>query len=86
MRHRDGTIGEYKYVKKDGAAVKVGDSVHKGQFIGYSGNIGFSTIPHLHFVVYKTYNGKRKIPFPLKFKTLKGIISCPVNGESYIAE
>jgi murein DD-endopeptidase MepM/ murein hydrolase activator NlpD len=86
IRHQDGTIGEYEHLKKDGAAVEIGDSVNKGQLIGYSGNTGFSTAPHLHFGVYKTYNGKRRISFPIKFTSAGGILSCPVKGESYTAD
>jgi len=33
-------------------AVKKGDIVKRGEIIGYSGNSGFTTGPHLHFTVY----------------------------------
>lgn len=86
IRHQDGTTGEYVHLKKGGAAVKEGDSVKRGDLIGYSGNTGFSDSPHLHFGVYKAYDGNRRISFPVKFKSPEGIISCPAVGESYVAE
>lgn len=57
--HSDGTFGEYLHFKKDGVVVKPGDSVKQGQFLGYSGNTGFSSGPHLHFdVVLFCFNPK----------------------------
>lgn len=40
-----------KYLHLNGYAVNVGDSVSKGQLVGYSGNTGGSTGPHLHFQI-----------------------------------
>ncbi|NMH60821.1 M23 family metallopeptidase [Alteromonas ponticola] len=51
--HDDGTTGEYYHLQKDGVLVKRGDSVVQGQPIAKSGNTGFSSLPHLHFGVYK---------------------------------
>ncbi|WP_394973244.1 M23 family metallopeptidase [uncultured Croceitalea sp.] len=50
--HTDGTFAEYTHIKKDGSTVKKGDKVKKAELIGYSGNVGWSSGPHLHLVVY----------------------------------
>ncbi|QNM87018.1 M23 family metallopeptidase [Polaribacter pectinis] len=64
--HDDGTFAQYAHLKKNGVLVKVGDTIKKGQLIGYSGNTGMSTEPHLHFVIYKpTKNGLISIPYIL---------------------
>lgn len=48
ISHASGTHKTgYKHLSK--LAVKVGQRVIKGQLIGYSGNTGASTGPHLHF-------------------------------------
>ena len=66
LAHNDGTFSQYVHLKKDGAIVEIGDTVKKGEPIGYSGNTGMSTEPHLHFAVYKpTTNGFESIPFIL---------------------
>lgn len=66
IAHNDGTYAQYVHLKKEGAIVKIGDSIKQGEPIGYSGNTGLSTEPHLHFAVYKpTKNGFVSIPFLL---------------------
>jgi len=47
--HPDGTFAEYVHIKFNGSKVKEGDSIKKGDIIGYSGNTGWSAGPHLHF-------------------------------------
>jgi murein DD-endopeptidase MepM/ murein hydrolase activator NlpD len=49
--HEDGTMALYAHLKPEGVLVRTGQSVREGQQIGLSGNTGFSTAPHLHFVV-----------------------------------
>lgn len=49
--HDDGTMALYAHLQPEGVQVRVGQQVRQGQRIGLSGNTGFSTAPHLHFVV-----------------------------------
>jgi murein DD-endopeptidase MepM/ murein hydrolase activator NlpD len=49
----DGSFADYAHLRQNGAIVEKGDEVKAGQLIGYSGNTGWSTRPHLHFQVYK---------------------------------
>lgn len=57
--HDDGTVALYAHLRHNGALVKMGDQVYAGQVIGFSGNTGYSTTPHLHFVVLA---GSNSIP------------------------
>lgn len=49
----DNTWAIYVHLKVNGVAVTEGQRVNVGDLIGYSGNTGNSTGPHLHFAVYK---------------------------------
>jgi murein DD-endopeptidase MepM/ murein hydrolase activator NlpD len=72
LYHNDGLFTQYVHLKKNGALVKKGDSVKKGQPIGYSGNTGMSTEPHLHFGVFKaTSKGFISIPYILNYLPTK---------------
>ncbi|MFT3979380.1 MAG: M23 family metallopeptidase [Ferruginibacter sp.] len=51
IRHADGSTAMYWHLRQNGVLVKEGDTVQKGQHIGYSGNTGYSAFPHLHFQV-----------------------------------
>lgn len=63
----DGTIANYVHLDFEGALVDVGDYIKAEQPIGISGMTGFTTIPHLHFVVHKA-RGKS---IPVYFKGMR---------------
>ncbi len=71
IAHNDGTFAEYAHIKRKGAKVKPGEKVEKGQLIALSGNVGWSTGPHLHFSVYFQRLQKRDF-LKTKFKTGDG--------------
>lgn len=71
IRHSDGTFAHYWHLQHNGALVNVGDSVQQGQWIGLSGNTGFSAFPHLHFEVTRQPRISRD-DFPVLFFTQKG--------------
>lgn len=56
-------------LKLNGAEVNIGENIKKGQFIGYSGDTGWTNGPHLHLSVYlNRMDGDRKY-LPTYFKT-----------------
>lgn len=66
--HSDGTIGSYVHLQKNGATVKIGDRVSAGDLIGYSGNTGLSTGPHLHFSILKISDTGKLVSIPFRFR------------------
>jgi murein DD-endopeptidase MepM/ murein hydrolase activator NlpD len=85
IEHPDGTFGIYAHLQYHGVRVKVGDNVKQGDFIGYSGNTGYSTGPHLHFAVLRNKTLNEKVSLPIKFNSDKGIISVPKERTFYSA-
>lgn len=53
IQHANNEFSEYAHLKHDGTVVSVGDTVKRGDVIGYSGNTGLSTELHLHFHVMR---------------------------------
>lgn len=83
--HDDGTTGEYYHLQKDGALVEPGEQVTAGQQIGLSGNTGHTTMPHLHFAVYRAIDKGRYQSLPVRFLSADGIVSQPRRGGRYPA-
>ena len=71
VRHSDGTQAYYGHLHHNGVAVAVGDTVHIGQVLAYSGSTGYSLFPHLHFMVWQPAATSRK-QVPTRFRTQKG--------------
>lgn len=72
IEHADGTRATYLHLEKDGALVNVGECVTRGQEIALSGNTGWSTRPHLHFVVQAIERGQGWWSVPVTFETETG--------------
>ncbi|TAF48788.1 MAG: M23 family metallopeptidase, partial [Sphingobacteriia bacterium] len=56
--HDDGSIANYSHLQQNGVSCQLGQRVNAGDRIGWSGNTGWSTGPHLHFIVFLPQFGK----------------------------
>jgi murein DD-endopeptidase MepM/ murein hydrolase activator NlpD len=66
IMHDDGTYAIYAHLQLDTVRVRVGQRVARGEYIANSGNTGFSSGPHLHFVVLRNV-GLRSESVPVTF-------------------
>ncbi len=79
VMHEDGSYAVYAHILYGSLEVEVGDRIEQGQVLARIGNTGYSTGPHLHFVLrYNSGKGGYSIPF--KFETDNGI-QAPVEGQ-----
>jgi len=84
--HPDGTTGEYYHLDHNGVLVHVGDEVNRGQKIALSGNTGHTTMPHLHFAVYRAVTWGRTQSIAVRFASTDSIIDRPRRGARYSAQ
>ncbi|GJM10874.1 MAG: peptidase M23 [Lysobacteraceae bacterium] len=64
--HGDGGMAVYAHLLSESVVVRPGQRVRLGQKLGLSGNTGFSSGPHLHFVVQRNQGGElTSVPFTL---------------------
>ncbi|WP_420572460.1 M23 family metallopeptidase [Kordia sp.] len=68
IQHNDGTTAAYYHLNFNGVLIENGDMVSRGQAIGISGMTGFTTTPHLHFVVHKTTEKDGNVSVPITFE------------------
>lgn len=85
IEHNDGTFGEYAHLSKNGVLVSLGQKVYEGQLIGLSGNTGYSSGPHLHFMVVRVKGDGSNPSIPVRFKTREGVFNRLIEGKSYTA-
>ena len=83
--HDDGTTGEYYHLKKNGVVVERDERIEAGQNIALSGNTGHTTMPHLHFGVYRAESWGRYQSIPVRFISADGIVDRPRRGGRYPA-
>lgn len=86
IKHDDGTYGKYNHLAYNGVKVKVGQKIKRGQFIGISGNTGYTNGEHLHFIVYKPKNHKSRESIKIKFIAREGIVVYPKRGMKLTAK
>lgn len=82
VMHADGSYAIYAHILYGSLAVAVGQKIEVGQVLARIGNTGYSTGPHLHFVM--RYNsGRGGYSFPFKFITDQGA-KQPKEGKYYL--
>jgi murein DD-endopeptidase MepM/ murein hydrolase activator NlpD len=82
--HDDGTYAIYAHLQLDTVRVRPGQRVGRGEYIANSGNTGFSSGPHLHFVVLRNV-GLRSESLPVTFAGVGGTAVAARSGEMLAA-
>ncbi|MEK7478742.1 MAG: peptidoglycan DD-metalloendopeptidase family protein [Patescibacteria group bacterium] len=75
IEHKNNISTLYAHLSRQN--VKEGDSVKRGDIIGYLGNTGYATGPHLHFGAYWTPSILMKVLAPAKGLVPVGVVFDP---------
>jgi hypothetical protein len=87
VKHNDSTYARYVHLKYDlNPQVQVGQHVERGQFLAYSGNVGNSVMPHLHFEVYYFDENNIKKFLIARFVEIKSNDGVPLIGRFYTSK
>jgi murein DD-endopeptidase MepM/ murein hydrolase activator NlpD len=81
IEHDGGQHSGYAHLRYRGALVKVGDWVQQGQAIAWSGMVGQTVFPHLHFFVT---NKDQTASIPISFREVSD--GVPRAGHFYKSE
>lgn len=82
--HDDGTMSLYAHLSWNSIRVVPGERVTRGEYLADSGNTGFSTGPHLHFVVQRNRDGAI-VSVPIEFAGAAGSPVTVRRGERFTA-
>lgn len=70
--HADGSMAVYAHLAEGSAMVRPGDTVTAGMRLGAVGSVGWSTAPHLHFVV-QANDGEALLSLPFRMPVLADV-------------
>jgi murein DD-endopeptidase MepM/ murein hydrolase activator NlpD len=82
--HEDGTMALYAHLNWNSIRVVPGQRVARGEYLADSGNTGFSTGPHLHFVVQRNRGGALE-SVPVEFAGAGGQALTVRRGDTPVA-
>ena len=84
MLHDDGTMSLYGHLNWNSIRVVPGQHLARGEYLADSGNTGFTTGPHLHFVVQRNRGGAL-VSVPVEFAGPGGAPITLRTRETYTA-